>query len=98
MYCEQSQSLVSNKDLARALMFTIINNIAIIAKTCAASHVSASTWKLRFPAVYTFCVMHAAGYKAVDLCTHCRPMVQGGIVIGTQHEQRAGMHFMQRAL
>jgi len=30
--------LVSNKDLARALMFTIINNIAIIAKTCAASH------------------------------------------------------------
>lgn len=43
MCCEQSRSLVSNKDLARALMFTIINNIAILARTCAINHASAST-------------------------------------------------------
>lgn len=53
MCCEQSRSLVNNKDLARALMFTRINNIAILARTCAISHVSASTWKLLFPLLCT---------------------------------------------
>ena len=33
--------------------------------------------------------MHAEGYDAVTLCMHCRPMVQGDSVIGTQCVQRA---------
>ena len=33
--------------------------------------------------------MHVEGYVAVVLCIHCRPMVQGGSVIGMQCMQRA---------
>ena len=42
MSCEESRSLVSNKDLARAMLVTITNNIGSIARMCAVNHVSAA--------------------------------------------------------
>ncbi|KAJ7333512.1 Pantothenate kinase 1 [Desmophyllum pertusum] len=38
MCCEQNRSLVSNKDLARAMLVTITNNIGSIARMCAVNH------------------------------------------------------------
>ena len=41
MNCEENRSLVSNKDLARAMLVTITNNIGSIARMCAVNQVSA---------------------------------------------------------
>ena len=41
MSCEESRSLVSNKDLARAMLVTITNNIGSIARMCAVNQVGA---------------------------------------------------------
>ena len=42
MSCVESRSLVSNKDLAKAMLVTITNNIGSIARMCAVNHVSAT--------------------------------------------------------
>ena len=41
MNCEENRSLVNNKDLARAMLVTITNNIGSIARMCAVNQVSA---------------------------------------------------------
>ena len=53
-------------------------------------------------AVYTFYVMHAEGYKAVDLCTHYKFMVKGRNVIGrhytVQTESSYAVHSLLHAM
>lgn len=44
----ENRSSVSNKDLARAMLVTITNNIGSIARMCAVNHVSETTKKIKF--------------------------------------------------
>lgn len=48
MTSEENRSSVSDKDLARAMLVTITNNIGSIARMCAVNHVSETTKKIKF--------------------------------------------------
>lgn len=48
MTSEENRSSVSDKDLARAMLVTITNNIGSIARMCAVNHVSETMKKIKF--------------------------------------------------
>ena len=46
MSCEENRALVNHKDLARAMLVTITNNIGSIARMCAVNQVGALNFML----------------------------------------------------
>ena len=48
MTSEENRSSVSDKDLARAMLVTITNNIGSIARMCAVNHVSETMKTIKF--------------------------------------------------